>query len=318
MSSKIDETRIAYLDVVSIMLANRVEKIRVKARLDLKKKLRSLSDESVRVQRIQNTLNTFGAAEAVMKVVGNAKTVLQATSSNQDVIFWDLVSAALRVGTHLMDTGNHVAQKHFIAVFTSCAAINRKPDVDFFISLRNIIRFCNTRIDREFKVKHRVDEQSVKVLIKVFQLCASLCNGHNSDARNFIREQDRSIRSVDVVNDLVLANICLLEILCSHMKYISYDKFDDKLAPSIWTSITVNKRQFIAWHDTRVNYHDICMLMYAVSAGFEVLKDLAQGPCPENQQEVMKAVINCPSLLKYIGSMHLTAYSPATSMMGIK
>jgi hypothetical protein len=119
------------------------------------------------------------------------------------------------------------------------------------------------------------------------------------------------VNSVDIVQDVGAANTGLLEQLCSHMKYIAYGGFCDRLAPGIWPEgtasshsshenastevmrmslydrlcleVTDNKRRFIAWHDRSVNYDAICRLMFAVSLGFEALKDLCQGPCPENQ-----------------------------------
>lgn len=314
-----DETRFAYLDLISIMLTNTVEKIRMKSRLDLKKKLRLLDEERKRVQQIQNTLNKFGAAAAIMKIIGGSKVLnmFQESSFKGSNQYFNLIPAALQVGARLMDTGNLEAQNLFMSKFKSFADTHQKPEMDFFFVLGNIIRLCNTTIDREFKVKYCVHGNAVNVLVRAFQLCASLCNGHNADARNFLREQDSSIRSVDIVNDLVIANSSLLEILISHMTYIDCQVFYDKLAPNVWPSMNADKRKFIAWHDTSVKYSDICLLMFAVSVGFEVLKDLSQGPCDKNQQEVMKVARNVPSLLEYIGAMHLKAYSTVTSTMGI-
>ena len=103
-------------------------------------------------------------------------------------------------------------------------------------------------------------------------MCGRLCSGHNEQSRNFLREQDRSVRSVDIVQDIATAQVCLMELLTSHFKYITYDAFTEKLAPNIWPALTLSKRRFIAWHDKRVDYCGMCKLMLAVNIGFEVLK----------------------------------------------
>lgn len=69
---------------------------------------------------------------------------------------------------------------------------------------------------------------------------------------------------MDVVQDIGAANACLLEQLCTHMKYVTYEAFCDRLAPAIWPAVTTSKRRFIAWHDLSVNYDGLCKLMLAV------------------------------------------------------
>ena len=299
-----DDVRITYINIMCILLENKVDKIR-RRKLDLKKKLDLLANESARVQKIQNTLNKFGAIRAILSIVGS-----YSNPNIEDYRFLHLIPSAFHLGVYLMDTGNHNAQNEFIDTFYESNKWKKRPEMDAFIALRKIIRYCTTTIERNFKLaKEKVTPSiisSTKILIKVFQLCSRVCNGHNEKARKFLREQDRSVRSVDLVQDIATAIICLQEILIAHMKYINYDVFTNKLAPNIWGSINSNKRRFIAWHlqhkeCEKVDYNAVCIVMLSLTAGFEVLKDLSQGPCYENQMVALKVSALCPAILEYVG-----------------
>ena len=86
------------------------------------------------------------------------------------------------------------------------------------------------------------------------------------------------------------------------MKYINNNYFNEHIAPIIWNPIpNSGKRRFIAWHDKNINYYILSQLIYTASMGFICLTELSQGPCKENQKNVLSAITKIPALLEFLG-----------------
>ena len=306
------EVSCAFLDMFRIMLKNNVDRIREETLpLHLKTKVES---ESRRVQEIQNTLNMYGASDAVLQLIGRAKY-----PDVKDPYFSYLIPSVLSFGYSLMDTGNRFAQNHLIDKFYSANLTLQLPEMDSILALRHLLRACTTEISIGFKVDGSLKNVGLlNNLLKLFGFCSRLCNAHNERARYFLREQDKSARSADIVQDVVAATNCLLEALVSRMRYIRYEGFTERLAPMIWPEVTNDRRRFIAWHEyAHVKFDVVCRLLHAVGVAFDVLKDVCQGPCPENQSTVLRATAMCPAVLEYIGAMHLKAESSVSTIIGL-
>jgi hypothetical protein len=306
-----DEVTRAILHIFCLLLDNNIDEIRAQS-IPLRAKMVQVHAEVTRLQRIQDTMDAFGICNLVLSVIGRSVSY-----SFEDSFVQQLVPLSLKLGFVLLASGNDSVQATFMKLYqlanTSNVAGNQKVKY-FTVALRVILRNLTDKIG--YYIKHPSDQpfsqDYLRLLCRIYDFCASLCSGHNGDARNFLRDQNKIGEATDLVSDIALSVDHVLHLLSDRMKYINFDIFYERLGPSIWNHNPDVKRRLIAWH-LDVDYEFVCQLFHTLELGFNSLTEITQGPCLANQASALKCTALCPDLLEYVGAMQLRM---ATSKQG--
>jgi hypothetical protein len=298
-----------FLDVLCLLLENEIDEIR-QLKIPLEQRINMVQVEVTRIQRIQDAIGEFGVGNLVLNMVGRS-----CNNSLDDPLVLECVPQALKLGCMLLASGNDSVQEYFMINYKdsqlTSSPTNRKK---FFVeAIRSIVRKIVDRISMYIKerdtTKMKFPLAYLKVLNKIFDFCGALCSGHNAQARNFLRDQDKSEVQYDIVLDIANSVNALLTLLTEEMHYITYSAFYEFLGPYTWKSNSDAKRKLVAWHDDRTDYVLMTELLFTLRSGFHSLTEMTQGPCLENQASGLKAVAQCPQLLEYLGALKLKTTS---------
>ena len=294
------------LHLFCLILDNNIEHIRERE-IPLKMKMSLVQTEVKRLQRLQDAFDSLGGCKLVLSLVGRSASY---TSLSEPFVA-SIVPLGLKLGTALLASGNDSVQISFMNTYKkACSSDSTAVKSKYFVAaLRSMIRKVIVKMENFLsRPTGPFAVELLKKLVKIYDFCASLCSGHNDEARNFLRDQHKVGETTDIVSDLSKSVDTVLSLLCDQMKYISYDKFYELLGPCVWKHRPDVKRRFIAWQE-KVDYQYVCHLMATLTSGFNSLTEITQGPCLKNQPSALMCTGQCPDLLEYVGAMQLRAIS---------
>jgi hypothetical protein len=308
IEAKPDDVAFTFLHIMCDLLHNNVDDIRA-LKKPLKTRMSMVATEVARLQRLQNAFKSYGLCHLVLALVGRCLNVNQT-----DELVLHLMPLALKLGDSLMAAGNFDVKEELMDTYKSSIAMHDSHMKYFIVVLRNVLRGTVSVLD-EYIIDMSLDPATpfptaqLKILVQIYRFCSNLCSGHFFKGKHFLRAQHKAGEPIDLVLDIAKSMNSLLQVFCSQIRYITCEQFYDRLAPYVWRSNPEVKRKFIAWHDSSARYELQCEMMIALVDGFQALTEITQGPCVENQQSALQAIMLCPAILEYVGAMQLRASS---------
>eukprot|EP00759_Apiculatamorpha_spiralis_P055449 PhF_6_TR7816/c0_g1_i1/m.11241 len=142
-------------------------------------------------------------AQQDYELIGLMSVVTTLLESNHDRV----IETALELGIAMLDGGNLAVQTSLLNYFAT-------NDEKFFISVRKFIHeavvelkhFNSTKqqwISSRSNGKSGGDAPRLKFIAPIFRLLQLMCEGHNLDMQNYIRNQQDNLHSVNVLKDIM-------------------------------------------------------------------------------------------------------------------
>ena len=179
---------------------------------------------------LQNKLNFYGLTNVILSLMVDSQLEVQ--------IFKELIALSV----HLLDGGNFVVQQEFYQYFITTS------DSEYLV--QRIFKFFQEKLEKiteygflnsKDRPVYKEPSNSITNILRFLQL---LCENHNSSLQHYLRCQDKS----QITYNLIVCVISLLEILISQRNSASF---------------------------------------HVVTHCFDTLTEFIQGPCLENQAEII-------------------------------
>eukprot|EP01061_Rhynchopus_euleeides_P010284 TRINITY_DN1971_c0_g3_i1.p1 TRINITY_DN1971_c0_g3~~TRINITY_DN1971_c0_g3_i1.p1 ORF type:complete len:2734 (+),score=1123.83 TRINITY_DN1971_c0_g3_i1:1047-8204(+) len=222
--------------------------------------LEELDDDTVEMElteeiiRMQNKLNNLGLTSCMVKL----------TERGEEYV--NIAHEAICFGIALLHGGNKKVQDSMLSFFLN-------NDESFFESMKDSIRLASERLRQRSTEYHLFDEHSEPLsrslgsIAQVLRLLQLVCEGHHLRLQNYIRLQDDNLRSTNVVREVPM----FLRIL------MQYDGLLTRNSTALGVSI----------NPCPLPRADKEYLLELAQQTFDTLTEFCQGPCAENQTEIV-------------------------------
>ncbi|XP_031437386.1 ryanodine receptor 3 isoform X2 [Clupea harengus] len=208
----------------------------------------------------QARLHARGAAEMVLQMISSSKGHLG-----------PMVTGTLKLGISILSGGNVIVQQKMLDY------LKEKRDAGFFKSLSGLMQACSVLDLNAFERQNKAESlgmmseegSSSKVLLNddftkdLFRFLQLLCEGHNADFQNFLRNQTGNTATVNIIISTVDYLLRLQESISDFYWYYSgKDVMDEAGQFNFAKALNVAKQVFNS------------------------LTEYIQGPCIGNQQSL--------------------------------
>eukprot|EP01063_Lacrimia_lanifica_P041232 TRINITY_DN9571_c0_g2_i1.p1 TRINITY_DN9571_c0_g2~~TRINITY_DN9571_c0_g2_i1.p1 ORF type:complete len:2499 (+),score=932.45 TRINITY_DN9571_c0_g2_i1:909-7499(+) len=196
---------------------------------------------------MQNKLNRLGLTSVMVKLSERGVNGSQSSVANDAIAF----------GIAMLHGGNKRVQDAMLDFFL-------ENDECFFESMKDAITMASEKLQVDTDGREQeLDLDSITQVLRLLQLCSE---GHHFKMQNYIRHQEDNLRSSNVVREVLL----FLRTLICHEGLITGPQIDARNAAA--SDYMTEQRS---------------ALLDLAGQTFETLTEFCQGPCPENQNEVV-------------------------------
>lgn len=308
--------------LICLLTDQNIDEIRNSPYLTLSQKLSRVQDERDRLRVVQNTLQTLGGTQTVLKVLGRSFTTIA------DGYLLEYTPLAMKLGSSLAAWQNKELQNNFVQSALDGIAVLKPPEYNCLVGYQALIRRCAHEVSY-FKVHHGRtsssvsspgdDEHQIRVLracLQVFSLAGSLCSGDNYGSQRFLAGFIDNVQtSVNIAKELCYLTHALALRLSETLVYIDNEQFYEKLAPLVYAPKDSAKRRFLAWHKPANKIDLIAKYVYILSVAFENLISLCY---VDTTDEMLLALPKVPAMLEFLGLMQLSAQVKHSGSFGFQ